>query len=246
MYNLHVNCDISICHWMFTYLLNKCKICLMYIYTCIKCIRIQPLILCVTLKFIIYASYMYIVYGFFLWLLYRFMYYVPHLNLLYKCTCILYSTSLYFVFNTFYNVKSAAQDKIHVVLKRNQLKCNQLKCNQSISSYLGLFWYKILYAITYAVIPVFRNWANLFPFKLHINWNHHMSLSLVSQIMQINWGISPICSYLKNIHVMSNAITEYGLHMYVGSLWNWSVLDFFPTEPEKPHTDTMVESHQCV
>lgn len=80
------------------------------------------------------------------------MYYVPHLNLLYKCTRVLYSTSLYFVFNTFYNVKSAAQDKIHVVLKRNQLKCNQ-----SIVSYSGLFWYKILYAITYAVIPVFRN-----------------------------------------------------------------------------------------
>lgn len=66
------------------------------------------------------------------------MYYVPHLNLLYICTCILYLTSLYFVFNTFYNVKSAAQDKIHVVLKRNQLKCNQ-----SIASYSGLFWFKI-------------------------------------------------------------------------------------------------------
>lgn len=88
-------------------------------------------------------------------------------------------------------------------------------------SYSGLFWYKILYAITYAVIPVFRNWANLFPFKLHINWNHHMSLSLVSQIMQINWGISPICSYSKNIYVMSDAITEYGSYIYVGSLWNF-------------------------
>lgn len=73
------------------------------------------------------------------------MYYMPHLNLLYKCTCILYSTSLYFVFNTFYNVKSAAQDKIHVVpvLKRNQLKGNQLKRNQNIASYSGLFWFKI-------------------------------------------------------------------------------------------------------
>lgn len=171
------------------------------------------------------------------------MYYVPHLNLLYKCTCILYSTSLYFVFNTFYNVKSAAQDKIHVVLKRNQLKRNQLKCYQSIVSYSGLFWYKILYAITYAVIPVFRNWANLFPFKLHINWNHHMSLSLVSQTMQINWGISLICSYSKNIcNVKCN--NRVWTIQVCGSLWNLSVLDFFPTKPQKPYTDTMVESHQ--
>lgn len=139
------------------------------------------------------------------------MYYMPHLNLLYKCTCILYSTSLYFVFNTFYNVKSAAQNKVYVVLKRNQLKHIQ-----SIASYSSLFWSKILYVITYAVIPVFRNRPNCSHFKLHINWNHHMSLSLVSQIMQINWGISPICSYLKNIHVMSNAITEYGLYRFVG------------------------------
>lgn len=100
----------------------------MYIYTLHDCIGIQLLILCVTLKFIIYASYMYIVYVFCDCKTF-FLYYVPHLNLLYKCTCILYSTSLYFVFNTFYNVKSAAQDKIHVVLKRNLLKRNQLKCN---------------------------------------------------------------------------------------------------------------------
>lgn len=65
MYTLHVNCDISICHWMFTFLLNKRKICLMYIYALHDCIGIQLLILCVTLKFIIYASYLYIVYGFF-------------------------------------------------------------------------------------------------------------------------------------------------------------------------------------
>lgn len=65
MYTLLVNCDISICHWMYTFLLNKRKICLMYIYALHDCIGIQLLILCVTLKFIIYASYMYIVYGFF-------------------------------------------------------------------------------------------------------------------------------------------------------------------------------------
>lgn len=161
MYNLHVNCDISICHWMFTYLLNKCKICLMYIYTCITCIRIQPLILCVTLKFIIYASYRYIVQGLCFFSVIVIPFYVlcasskSFVQMYMYPLCILYSTSLYFVFNTFYNVKSAAQNKIHVVLKRNQLKCNQ-----SIVSYSGLFWYKILYAITYAVIPVLRNRPN--------------------------------------------------------------------------------------
>lgn len=57
-------------------------------------------------------------------------------NLLYKCACIPHSSSLYFVFNRFYNVKCAAPDKII------------LKYNQSNGSYpwftLGLKYYMSL------------------------------------------------------------------------------------------------------
>lgn len=87
-------------------------------------------------------------------------------------------------------------------------------------------------------------------------------------------GIEQICSHLNYISIKSSYEFIFGITNYAdklrnftdlflfkiicnvkcnnrvwtiqvcGSLWNLPVLDFFPTKPQKPYTDTMVASHQ--